>query len=279
MNEPNREASIHITESKLRDILYEVGVVGTHDLVNQILLRARKYSLSHRQLLVSNDRQAKQADKITKASLEPTTDMAKTIYMIRKSLRHRGIEISKPGSKDWPYIKNITKNALEFNETYNITGFKTYIDQAVKEIGKVWSLAKIQSYHLKIIENYAATLQLKNNTQSEFTDRAYREYNRHIIQTTGTILNDYSKEPKEFRYFMDVANICKLLGINPELYITAQFEGLAWAGGIPEPKQLIGPTADKRLQKYLFANKINLKQEPERNEEKVNKFKALRKLK
>jgi hypothetical protein len=287
MKEPNRDPSIHITESRLRKILEDMfadinlnNLPNHHELANELLLRAKKHSLSHRNLLVSNDRQAKQAEKVTKASLDNTMVMAKVIYQVRKSMRHRGIELSKPGSRDWPFIKNITKNAEEFAQE-EFKGdpiaqvFQVYIREAMKDL-KTFSLAKIQSMHSMILENYDARQLINTNDNLNLTERAFKEYNRLIIEQVGTLLTDYSKDPREYKHFIEVAQECKKLKITPEDYIKSQFEGLAWTNGIPTPKQLIGPKASERLQKYLFENKISLGVSTQINQDRVNKFKALR---
>lgn len=291
-----REPSVHISQSQLEVILTELiydNAPGNDiivpkkikDLANEILLRGMKHSLSNRNLLVSNDRHAKQVEKITKASLDYTLVMAKIIYQVRKSKRHRGIEMSKPGSRDWPYIKNITKNALEFaDDQYPECAdeihipFKHYIEEAMKDM-KTFTLAKVQSMHSIIMENYAARIELAANKDGDYTERAFKEYNRLTIDRTGVLLIDYKDDPKEYKYFMEAAKECKKLMVTPEHYINAQFDGLSWANAIPQPKQLIGVKAKERLQKYVVENKIQLGtggSSEEASRERVNKLKNLK---
>lgn len=291
MSQINREASIHITESRLAIILTELlydnppGELKVSkkaiELANEILIRSKRYSLSTRNILVSNDRLAKQAEKVQKASLDHTMTMAKVIFQVRKTMRHRGIEISKPGTRDWPFIKNITKNAEEFaTEEFKDqpihVAFKYYIQEAMKDM-KTFSLARIQSTHAKIMDGYAARKELASDNNQNFTERAFNQYNKMIIDQVGMILTDYSKEPKDYKYFMEVGKECKKLKVSPEDYIKSQFEGLAWTNGVPTPNQLTGSKALERLQKYLFENKMTLSEKPDEiNHNFVNRLKNIR---
>lgn len=259
-----RKPSIHIVDIALRDILEDVLDIKINDAqVLQILSKARKYALSHRKILVSNEKQQRQANNITKSSLNFNVLMAKTIFLVRKTMKHRGIDIAKPGTSEFTLIKTITKNAVEFKDLFfrddkHETAFREYIILANKKMKK-FNLTRISSMHSSLIEEYEAIRELKNDKFPEFTDRAYKAYNKRIINKVGVILNDYKNNPDKFKYFMRVAERCKELKITPEIYIDAQFDGLAWANGIPDPMQLVGDKSNERLEKYLFENDTQLK--------------------
>lgn len=278
-----REASIHITESALKGILKKTitGKVKDFDLlVNQILIRAKEYSLSNRSLLATTQKQRKQGDKIKQSSLQDAMTMAKAIFLVRKTLKHRGIEMSKAGSRDWPFIKTISCNANEYCEYHKGDtkdgAYTTYVRYACKKMAK-FSLPKLQSMHQSIMEELEALEKLDAYPDKKLIERAYKAYNQFIIKNVGSILTDYSKMPDKYIYFLEVVELTKKFKITPEVYIESQFEGLAWRNGIPDPAQLTGDKAQERLQKYLYENKVRIGDGG--SEEKISKFKSLKNLK
>ena len=287
-----REPSIHVSESNLIKVLEEI--IDSKDakkmgldleyLANQILLRGRKYSLSHRKLLVTNKKQQKAAENVVKSELQYNIMMANIIYLLRKTKRHKGIEIIKATNKrDWSILKVITAHALEFSEEYfegnHKEAFKTYITLGMERM-KSFSLNKFPSMSASIIEGYGAMLKLKDDKNSDYTERAYKKYNYHVLNNIGTILVHYDKIPDKYKFFMEVAEKCKELKIAPEIYIDAQFDGLKWANGIPDPSQLIGDNANKRLQTYLFENQVQIRDaNKENNQKNVSALKSILKKK
>lgn len=47
--------------------------------------------------------------------------------------------------------------------------------------------------------------------------------------------------------------------VKPELYMNAQFDGLAFTGGIPFPSQFVGDKAVERLYRYMKKNGVSAK--------------------
>lgn len=263
VNTLKREPSIHIKESDLISVMGEIlGDAEIEDLrpdnipklVNNILLSSKKYSINNRNILVTNDKLAKSAKKILKSSTEDSSVIARIIFQTRKSLSHRGIVIAKPGTKDWGVIKDIASNALEFCNDFALSkeeGFKIYIKHAIKKMAK-FTLMKIASMHSGICEDYGAFCEIERDRYPQATEAAYKRYNYHIINQVGQILTDYKTIPIKYLCFVKVAEKCKELQIPVESYIDAQFEGLEWAKGIPDPLQLVSEKGNERLQAYLF---------------------------
>lgn len=290
--ELHREPSIHITESALTKILHgllddRIGAKRINPLVFDLLSEARKYQLSERKLLASNKKNTQRAENINKSPLEYTMIMAKAIYHVRKSLKHRGIDIAKPGTKDFTIIKDITASALEYVDELKLTGsydtmFAKYIRSYMSMQGKdaKFNLLALRGKSEQIIAYDKSVHELLSDKNSDKTERAYRKYNQYIIKQTGEILTHYDKMPDKYKCFMEVANRATTIGITVEVWIDAQFSELEWTKSIPEPGQLIGPKAEERLQKYLYKNNIKLRATPDEvdNKEKINKFKNLRKL-
>lgn len=291
MNKLHRKPSIHITQANLIKLLNEaffdewkIPGKDAESVSNIILMKARKYQLSNRKLLNKDEKTTQKTSSINRSSIENAMLMAKVIYYNRKKLKHRGIEIITPGHKDFSMVKTITKNAMEYHEAYwEGTGgslensFDFYISLALKGMQK-FSLPKLQYSHVATMEYMEAAELVSNNKNLAISESAYKCYTQFVIKSVGSLLMDYRHDPTKFKYFVLVAIECKKLGVKAEDYITAQFEGLAWTNGIPEPHQLIGDKAQERLQKYLYQNSIQLNS-GQKNEEIVNKFMALKKLK
>lgn len=283
-----REPSLHISESNLAKlismILRDDPKILPKDLAKQLLLLGRKHALSGRKLLATNEKQRKAASRVSNSSLEDAMMMAKIIHQIRRQLKHRGIDIPKVGSVEFNSIKETTKNATEFQSLFlpdeNIhSAFKTYIETSLGIMTKFNTL-RLPALHNKIMDAYEAQQRLLENDNVEYTDRAYKSYNKRVLDTVGTILVDYKKIPDKYQKFMEVAEVCKKLKITPEIYIEAQFEGLKWANAIPEPSQLVGDKANERLQKYLFENQVQIRDNNrEVNNDKINRMKDILKNK
>jgi hypothetical protein len=278
-----KEPSIHITESRLAEILIEVFNLGDIDMsvVNTILIRAKKYQLSNRKLLASNDRQRKKSNNIKRSPLEDAMAMAKVIYYQRKALKHNGIEIAKPGTRDFTIIKTITEYALQFQEEFGLPtkegAFVNYVETYIESLdkGKNFNLIALQNRYQQISDTFKALQEIAHDKNKDFTRRAYESYNHHVINQIGELLVDYKKMPDKYIYFVKVAEECVRIKIEPVFWIKAQFKGLEWLKGIPEPNQLIGPKALERMQKYLYEFGEAVE---ESSEDKVKDLKNLKKL-
>lgn len=283
-----REPSIHISESNLAKILLSLDFPFSENVAKQILERAKKYQLSGRKLLATAEKQRKRAENISKSPIEYTMIMAKAIYNIRKRFKHKGIDIARPGSRDWTIIKDITASALEYVEELGLTGtydsmFGKYVTSYIALLGKTgkFNLLSFRGKAEQILAYDLTTKELLGDKNFEKTERAYKRYNYHIIKQTGEILTHYDKMPDKYKFFMDVGKASIELGVTPETWIDAQFSELEWTKSFPEPSQLVGDKAKERMQKYLYKNNIKIKETPQETTDKeyANKLKNLRKLK
>lgn len=286
-----REPSIHISESRMQELAkkYFGDWISGRTLeyqVIQLIIDAKKYQLSNRKLLASNKKDTQKANIISKSPLEDAMIMAKVIYMIRKEMKHKGIEIAKPGSRDFTIIKTITSNALEYKEALGITGanqlvFQKYIRTFLKLVGNnKFNLISLQGRVEQIIEFEEAQKAITSDTNKGYTDQVYESYCRLVIDKVGELLVDYKKVPKLYQCFVMVAKECRRLKVSPSVYIIAQFKGLEWRNSIPDPMQLVGPKALERLQKYLYENNLELgNNKEEKSKENIKSLKNLKKLK
>lgn len=281
----NRQPSIHITEAKFLELIKEFNWAVNERQVNILIQAARKHQLSGRKLLSTNKKITQKANVIAKSPLEDAMIMAKAIYLNRSRLHHKGIEIAKPASRDFTIIKSITAHAIEFRDEFKFknttAAFMAYISFYLDIIGKQgkFNLITLQNKAESIFNHYRGIIELEKDPNKKSTYTAYYWYRENVVKAIGEMLTDYTKIPDKYKYFVQVSAECKRLKVSTNTYINAQFEGLAWTKGIPEPAQLVGDKAMERLQKYLYSHAKEEPKEVGPNKKNIKSLKGLRKLK
>lgn len=254
-----REPSIHITRNDLQKILKSLGIEEEY-FVKEIMKRAKSYSLNSRNVMITNDKLEKKAKKIIQSSRKDADLFAQLIYAIRKSKKHRGISMMKPGGKDWDILKEVAASALYFTNEFNLKkrdGFIEYITIGMNKMKK-FSLLKFKNLNESISETYDADTEIKEDDESDITEAMYNIYFQTILSNTG--IPDESKDiPERYVWFVRARIEAENLNIDPLIYIKAQFAGLDFANSIPHPTQLVGVKARDRVMRYAYKNKINLK--------------------
>lgn len=263
-----REASIHISESRLITILEKVMPKGVDikGLAKDILVKGRKYSLSKRQILVTNQRTAKKTEKLILSDLEDAQLFSQLLISVRKQLKHRGIGIIKVGSKEWLQIKEVTKLAIDFCNDFKLekrSGFVNYIKIGLEKMNR-YSLVKFNGMQQTICEHYAAMEEMEDDPSPRLTEQMHNVYNDLLNEKTGQGY-DYKKNPEKYIYFIKAKEEALKFNVSVEVYIKAQFAGLSFANGIPDPLQLVGIKAEERLKKYMYTNNITSKKEIKSN--------------
>lgn len=252
-----REPSIHITESKLRELLIQHGIEQSYTM--SILKQATKYQLTNRKTLSTNDTTRKIQRKISQATKEDVQLFAQVLLLVRRAKRHRGINIIKEGSRDFLQLKEITRLALDFCNDFGIInkkgGFQEYIQIAVSKMNK-FSLNKINSMHQGICDAYEALEEIRAYNQTDI-DAAYEEYTSRVLDKIG-FTNDYRNQPEKFVYFKRAAEFANKSQVAIKDYIYAQFEGFEYLNSVPDPVQLVGEKAEERLMKFLYKHNIKV---------------------
>lgn len=277
-----REPSLHIKESDLIRILEDADLKGVNikQLVKYILKTGKKHTLNHRKLLAANKKVTQKAEKVLSSSSEDTLIMNSVILMLRRKLKHQNVQLIRPGTKEYTVLKTITSNARSFYDNYfepdeSIkNAFVKYIEIGISKMQK-FTITKLNSLHEAICLTFEANKRIALNPQPELTDRALKWYNKWVLDRVGTILTDYSKIPDKYVCFIQVAEYCKENRIEPEVYIDAQFKGVEWRQGIPDPHQLIGDKALTYLQNHLFQNPELVKKVKTEDTKLKNKLKEL----
>lgn len=251
-----RDPSIHIKLSDLVHIL-KTKVFDKNlkpaDLGMVLLKECAPYSVSTRSVISSNLRVERKAKKLIHSSRLDSDLFSQLIYATRKSLKHRGITLIKPGSKDWDMVKEITTKALDFCLEFELgkrEGFIQYIKIGISKMIK-FNLNKFNGLHEIICETYSAIKEIEKDTDPELTKELYNYYSQEVIRVTG-IFEPIDNDPEKYVYFVKARQLAEELNVSLDLYIEAQFDGLNFAKGIPHPVQLTGVNARQRLIRYLY---------------------------
>lgn len=258
-----REPSIHISESRFKIILKaslaNYKVLGGDYLVEQILLQARKHSLTNRVLLATNQKNRKASTKLVQSTLEDARLFSKTLLQVRRQLHHRGVVQIKEDSKDWLLIKQITELALAFSEAFNLSkeqGFKHYISIALKKLN-LFALTRFMSLHEIICKEYEAFEMIQNDPHPNATKEAINYYSSILLKKTGEA-PDYYKLPEKHRYFINLVDEASIMNVSIKVYIDAQFHAFNWKQAVPEISQMVGPKAYERVTKYMYEHDIKV---------------------
>ena len=253
-----RDPSIHIRLSTLVDILDYVLPTGVDikGLANMILITARPHSISSRSLIISTEQVEKKANFIIKASQKDASVMAKIILNTRRQLKHVGVRLIEPTSRDWSILKTITDLANQFCGEFEITktdGYKLFISIGIGKMSK-FNLPKLTAMYEGICESYSAMKEIQDDPTPTETSQVHAYYRMKVAEKTG-IVNTYANMPEKYVYFIRVKQLAKDLKITYKDYIDSQFAMMEFRGALPDPYQLIGDKAKARLNKYLYQNR------------------------
>lgn len=249
-----RVPSIHIREDHIKEIFAKLGIKVKP---KQFLDLAKSYSCASRSVYVSNEKLLKKTEKLKLAARSTTGIFAQQLLLVRRRLNHRGIQLIKPGDNDWLNLKEVTKLASEFCDEFEIPikrGYEKYVTLGMSMMKK-YSIFKFKTLHTAICNKYEAEENIRMDPTSNQTEKAHSIYLKLISEKTG-YASSYKNDPEKYQYFIKAKETANRLKINIVDYIKAQFDQLSWTGGYPEPSQLYGEKAEKRVHKYAFEQGI-----------------------
>lgn len=261
----SREPSIHVRESHLKLVLQElladklVDGIDIEKLAMTISERVLKYSATSRAMVITSDRLERKAKSILKAAKGDAYLMAKIIHAIRISMKHRGVQMYNQDSREWGMVKEITSNAIDFANEFGLSkkeGFTEYIKIAVSKMQR-FSIQKVPRMYESIMANYEATTLIREDDKPKITKSIHDGYIQKIARKVGFV-EKYDNNPEKYVCFYKARLIADEIGVSYRDYIEAQFEGFSYRDGIPDPVQLLGDGAKKRLMKYLYENNIKV---------------------
>jgi hypothetical protein len=258
-----RSASIHITEEQLCGILEELDMEDAREMSKYILIRAKKFALAHRSIYSSNQSLQKKTDKIKLTSKSEAGLFAQIMVLVRRRNKHRGINLIQPGQTEWFQLKEVCKLATEFCNEFQLKlkdGYQSYIQISLSKMGKNFSMNRYKSLHASICNEFEALQEIRSDTEPSITREIHDYYMNLVAEKTGNGFG-YLDDPEKYRYFIQVKSECHRLKVGYKFYINSQFNGLEWANSYPEPNQLVGKNAEKRLMHIAFENNVKLGKE------------------
>lgn len=257
-----REPSIHITERSLSIILTELMPFGTNvlGLTREIVKKARPYSIPNRSVVGSSDRIEKKIDKVVSSTTADADLMARMVYAVRKTLKHKGVTQIKPTQRDWDIIKTMAKDANAFSIDFEIPKREAYIAYIKAGCAKMqqFSLRKFTNLYQAICTYHEASTEINQDPHKELTNQFHELYRRKVAHKTGYI-NNYTNHPEKYVWFVRLSKLFEYYTIPPSVYIDAQFSALEKMDAMPDPAQLLGNKAKERLNKYLYENQIKVR--------------------
>lgn len=259
-----RVPSIHITEQNLILALDRLKKLHNYkfsaeELASQLLTESVKYSISTRSIAPTNKKSQDRIDRVIKSGLGDSMKFARTLYLVRTSMKHRGVTQINQAHKDWPILKQITKDALNFCKDFDLPieeGFTEYLKIGLAKMQK-FALPKMSAMSETISQTYEFTKEIKSDPNESITKALSLEYNQAIVLKTGMPYN-YKDQPDKYVFFVRAAQLCKELNIKPRDYVKAQFHGFEWVSGVPDPVQFVGPKAKERVMKYIYETGITV---------------------
>lgn len=262
-----RDPGIHLSKSQLRLVINRIVVDKlcllqplADQIVSELIKEGRQHGLTHRSVIISQERFEKKITKMVSSNIGDANVFANLLLNYRRKLKHRGIQQIKTSTPEWGMIKDLTANANKFCQEFGFekrNGYLKYIKWGIQKISK-FSLQKLISVDQAIYGTAEAKLELQEDTEPGITEKVYKYYINIILNKTGIPIN-YMETPEKYVFFWRIRKRCNELGLDYHIYIDAQFAGLEYREGIPDPIQLIGDKANNRLAKYLFEKGIKIK--------------------
>jgi len=255
-----RIPSLHVTKPVLIEALR--SLLGEEQLAESfaeaLLIACKGKSCNNRALLLSNKAEIKKASLYAENPSQYAYIFCKVLLNIRRNNHHKGVSLIEEGSTNWTTVKKIVPLIAEFAQETTLTftnACKQYISWGNYLMGNRFALSKFQSLSTQILEVYFADKALDENPWQTETYRGIRHYSDKVYSRAGMIIEGLDENPLKMVEFMKAAEYCAKNRITITDYIDAQFEGLDWTGGIPEPTQLNSENAIQRYVKFAYKNK------------------------
>ena len=263
-----REPGIHITKSVFKEIYQEVyGVIPNEVDIAYFFELARGYAIDHRSVLVKTKKSEKIISKRIGSSLGDANLLSDIIYATRVKMKHIGATKIKQSDNTWKFVKDLVPVVNEFCNRYNLSPREGYIKFVEIGLGML-SKNKRANYNYcakwmldrasLIDEEYSSYSQVKNDYDPEITRMIHDYYQNNVLSMTG-IREDYKNNPATYSHFIKVREICDEMGLDPEVWVDAQFAALSFCNGIPKVEDLDSDKAKQRVINYVSQHDIKPK--------------------
>lgn len=253
-----KDPSIHITKSQFLKILDGLGIEDFP--TDNFFAQARQVSVNTRAILVSNKKDTKKVNNILLASKGDASMVADIVYSIRIKLHHRGIrKINETNKRDWALCKDLANICNQFVQDFNFksarAGFIAYINIGFKRMGRDHRniLTRLIAMAENIYTYYETEQVIQSDTDKSFTKSIYTYYNKKVADATGIYERaELESDPEKYNHFLQIRQLCEDNKWYYEDFVDAQFDGMAWCNGLPEPHNMYGPKAIERYKKFIY---------------------------
>ena len=280
-----REPSLHITEDNLRFLLREFydhdenAESDIDEIVDFLMTKGVKLALEKRTITLTNEKMIHKVETKTTNDKTDISLLSQIIFTIRQSLKHRGIKPIDKDSPEWAQLKKLTPIINNFCNDFNLEKRQGYIEYVKIGIGRITSLrgyiTKLYDMSEVISLEYEVINKINLDPYKSWTREIHDYYVNTIDMRTG-IRESYVDNPTMYYHFVEICKKVKELKLDYRLYIDAQFEGLKWTGGYPDPAQLVSDKAMQRLNKHLFTLKKENKVGDKPNKDLKNVLKNIK---
>lgn len=256
-----RKPSIHIDIDTFTSIVKRLGKVDVSN-IEAFFVIARKHSLDHRSITITNNKLKKEVQKVVQSSKGDASLMADILYATRIKLKHRGVKRIGPDDRDWAQVKSLANTANQFCDEFGLEtreGFIKYVEIGLNKIQSFRAyLSKLNNMYETISREYEAGLNMKEDDNKEATLELHDIFVNKIADRTG-LYESFKDKPDKMVSFYKARLMCDELDVDYETFIDAQFASLEWCNGLPSPESLYSDKAKERLNKYLYQNNTSIK--------------------
>lgn len=251
-----RDPSIHITKSSFVRLLKYLEI--NKFPVDEFFIKARQLSIDARAVVANNAKSTKKINNITLASNGDANLAADILYSVQIQLKHRGVKKIDENNRQWPLCKKLAEVCNTFCKDFNLelrAGYIKYIKIGFSRMqgNHKNSLNRLISMAQNISDSFQATDEI-NHDSNRIETAAIHDYYCKVIADRAGFKVDYHNQPEIYIYFVRLREFCESNDIDYEEWIDAQFEGLAWCNGLPDPDKLLGDKAKSYYAKFQFKN-------------------------
>jgi len=250
-----RDPSIHITKSRLLNILDAYGIMLSRELVNYIMDNARSYNLTSRTLVLTNAAGKRDSIK-AQEEIEGETDAVlfnQALNNERKRKQHVFTPITKQDSS-WIMLNKLALICDQMAKDFHIhktEAYAAYVRLGINLMKKGYGLNRFAGYKDRIYELYSEETEVLKDENPEGTKALTQVYLQEAEKFYGKCP---TLQPENRIHFLESRRLADILKADYESFVVSQIQGLEFTGNFPEPHQLHTGQAEHR---YLSRKKVS----------------------
>ena len=265
-----RTPVIHVTVDALaiglKSVLEDYGlqVNDSNKLAMEILVKCQPYGIVRKVTLDSKSKKhyKKQVDRQLQVS-DNDVGMFQMTYKSAVASKGMNYPMAKilPQSSNYGKIQSIVLNIKEFAKDYglafNANTVRTYVDIGLSLMTRKKSIFRFGSLTAKIYEQYNAILEVSSSENMELAHTVLNAYAEGVLEYASVTYDTKValSDPTIMLDFIYVADQLVDLDLHEDIvvWVSAQFERMAFLGSVPETYQLHGSNAEKRYRQFVLA--------------------------